>query len=173
MHFYVYFAYFGEKLFSKGLSSSYRLDNEKLKSEFVTMLKDIEEKLEVKVRESDAIDEEKETLNEEMAKLADSKRKLELEIDIMENVIGKQVKKIDDLSTKCYLSKELESDLQSKTQLIESKFLFTPSLHRDNTTSIKLQSVLQFYYFVNFLENLPSFITLLLIHNILNKQYIE
>ena len=106
---------------------SNRLDNQKLKSDFLTTLKDIEEKLAAKVKESDAIDEEKKTLTQELAKLTDSKKKLEMEIVIMENVIGKQVKKIDGLLAKCYLSKELEHELQSKTQLIEGecKFLFS------------------------------------------------
>ena len=56
----------------------------------------------------------------ELTSISESKKKLEMELSIMGDVIGKQVKKIDDLNTKCYLSKELESDLQSKTQLIES-----------------------------------------------------
>ena len=87
----------------------------------MTALNDIEEKLAAKIQESDVIDEEKETLADELTNLESSKRKLEFEIDIMESLIVEQVKKIHDLSTKCYLSKELESDLHSKTQLIESE----------------------------------------------------
>ena len=86
------------------------------------MLKDVEEKLAVKMKARDLIDKETEALTNELTMLVDSKQSLELEVDLMENVINKQVKKIDDLSTECYLSKELEFDLQSKTQLIESKF---------------------------------------------------
>ena len=85
------------------------------------MLKEIDEKLAAKVKESDAIDEEKEILADELTNLTESKKKLELEIDIMENVIGKQVKQIDDLSSRCNVSEELESELQSKTRLIESE----------------------------------------------------
>ena len=61
-------------------------------------------------------------LVDELSSICESKKKLEMELSIMREVIGKQVKKIDDLNTRCYLSKELESDLQSKTRLIESNF---------------------------------------------------